>query len=42
MNQALWQSIIESTLDAIWLIDAIDLRIVLANRAAEIMLGAPR
>ena len=39
MKQALWQSIIESTLDAIWLVDAIDLRIRLANRAAEILLG---
>jgi diguanylate cyclase (GGDEF)-like protein/PAS domain S-box-containing protein len=35
-------ALIEGVLEAVWLVDCIDLRIVAANRAAEALLGLPR
>ena len=37
-----WQPLIEGMIEAVWLVDTIELRIVAANRAAEAMLGAKR
>jgi diguanylate cyclase (GGDEF)-like protein/PAS domain S-box-containing protein len=35
-----WQPLIEGMLEAVWLVDPIELRILAVNRAAEILLGA--
>lgn len=40
MKQPAWLPLIEGMLEAVWLVDAIGLRIVAANRAAETLLGA--
>ncbi|WP_137938356.1 EAL domain-containing protein [Chitinivorax sp. B] len=40
MSQANWQPLIEGMLEAVWLVDPLDFRIVCANRAAERLLGA--
>ncbi len=37
-----WQPLIEGMLEAVWLVDAIEFRIMAANRAAETLLGVPR
>ncbi|GIX36800.1 MAG: histidine kinase [Silanimonas sp.] len=42
MRSVLPQALIESVLEAVWLVDAVDLRIVAVNRAAEELLGLPR
>ena len=42
MRAALPQQLIESVLEAVWLVDAVDLRIVAVNRAAESLYGSPR
>lgn len=42
MRTAVPQALIESVLEAVWLVDAVDLRIVAVNRAAEDLLGLPR
>ena len=42
MKVGLPQQLIESVLEAVWLVDAVDLRIIGVNRAAEDLLGAPR
>ena len=39
MKQPSWLPLIEGMLEAVWLVDPIDLRIVAANRAAEALLG---
>lgn len=36
-----WQALIEGMLEAVWLVDPIEFRIVAANRSAETLLGAP-
>ncbi len=40
MKNCNWQPLIEGMLEAVWLVDPIELRIVAANRAAETLLGA--
>ena len=35
-----WQPLIEGMLEAVWIVDPLDLRIVAANRAAAGLLGA--
>ena len=42
MTTALPQALIESVLEAVWLVDAVDLRIIAVNRAAEALTGLPR
>jgi diguanylate cyclase (GGDEF)-like protein/PAS domain S-box-containing protein len=42
MTPALPQVLIESVIEAVWLVDAVDLRIVAVNRAAEDLIGLPR
>lgn len=42
MNLRTWVAVVEGSLEAIWIVDAISLRIRLANRAAEDMLGVAR
>ncbi|MEN6587152.1 MAG: EAL domain-containing protein [Sulfuricella sp.] len=39
MKQPNWLPLIEGMLEAVWLVDPIDLRIVAANRSAEALLG---
>jgi PAS fold. len=39
MMNANWPTFIEGMLDAVWLVDPIDLRIIAANRPAAAMLG---
>ncbi len=39
MKASSWQPLIEGMLDAVWLVDPIELRIVAVNRAAETLLG---
>ena len=41
MTPAQLQPLIDGMLEAVWLVDAIDLRIVAANHAAEALLGVP-
>ncbi len=40
MNMPNWHPLIEGMLEAVWLVDPIELRIVAVNRAAETLLGA--
>lgn len=40
MKNTNWQPLIEGMLEAVWLVDPIELRILGANRAAETLLGA--
>jgi len=42
MTAKLPQMLIESVIEAVWLVDAVDLRIVAVNRAAEDLVGLPR
>ncbi|GAB3737350.1 hypothetical protein GCM10028794_19120 [Silanimonas algicola] len=42
MTAKLPQVLIESVIEAVWLVDAVDLRILAVNRAAEDMIGLPR
>jgi diguanylate cyclase (GGDEF)-like protein/PAS domain S-box-containing protein len=42
MTAKLPQMLIESVIEAVWLVDAVDLRILAVNRAAEDMIGLPR
>lgn len=42
MTAKLPQMLIESVIEAVWLVDAVDLRILAVNRAAEDMMGLPR
>jgi diguanylate cyclase (GGDEF)-like protein/PAS domain S-box-containing protein len=42
MTAKLPQVLIESVIEAIWLVDAVDLRILAVNRAAEDLVGLPR
>lgn len=42
MTAKLPQVLIESVLEAVWLVDAVDLRILAVNRAAEDLIGLPR
>jgi len=42
MTAPLPQMLIESVIEAVWLVDAVDLRILAVNRAAEDMIGLPR
>ncbi len=41
MMGADWRSLIEGMLDAVWLVDSLNLRILAANGAAERLLGVP-
>lgn len=40
MKDCTWQPLIEGMLEAVWIVDPIELRIVAVNRAAETLLGA--
>jgi diguanylate cyclase (GGDEF)-like protein/PAS domain S-box-containing protein len=40
MKKAFWHAIIEGTLEAVWLIDVLELKVIAANHTAEAMLGA--
>ncbi|MFH1494275.1 MAG: EAL domain-containing protein [Pseudomonadota bacterium] len=40
MKNSNWQPLIEGMLEAVWVVDPIELRIVAVNRAAEALLGA--
>ncbi len=42
MNLQTWAAVIEGSLEAIWIVDGIPLRILLANSAAESLLGVAR
>ena len=42
MTAPMPQAIIDSVLEAVWLVDAVDLRIIAVNQAAEDLLGLPR
>lgn len=42
MMAKLPQMLIESVIEAVWLVDAVDLRILAVNRAAEDLIGLPR
>ena len=42
MTAKLPQMLIESVIEAVWLVDAVDLRILAVNRAAENMIGLSR
>ena len=42
MSTGVQQALIESVLEAIWLVDSVDLRIIAVNRAAETMIGLSR
>lgn len=42
MTARLPQALIESVLEAVWLVDAVDLRIIAVNRASEELIGIPR
>lgn len=37
-----WQSLIEGLIEAVWLVDALELRVLTVNRAAEELVGMPR
>ncbi len=41
MNTSSWKPLIEGMLEAVWIVDPIDLRIAAANSAAEGLLGLP-
>ena len=42
MSTPVAQALIESVLEAVWLVDVVDLRIIAVNRAAEALIGLPR
>lgn len=42
MNLPVLRALVEGVLEAVWLVDALDLRIVAVNAAAEKLLGLPR
>lgn len=42
MNLQTWGAVIEGSLEAIWIVDAFELRILIANRAAETLVGVTR
>ncbi|NWG31286.1 MAG: EAL domain-containing protein [Rhodocyclaceae bacterium] len=41
MKDRTWQPLIEGMLEAVWIVDALDLRILAVNRAASELLGKP-